>query len=283
MKKQQVILVSGSLIAFILLFFFGKTIPPKSNVPVKPAAATAAPATPVLATADVIGKAKKGLSQQQLTRILQLENSVVRGDVKAQQIKVFRQLAGFWGDTARQPAIGAFYLGEAAKLENNEKNLTFAAHLLLDNLMAERDAALVTWQATQAKALFERGLEINPANDSSKVGIGACYLFGNISPMPMVGIQKVMEVANRDTNNMYAQMVLGMGGVKSGQLDKAIDRFLIVVKKQPANLEAVFSLADAYDRKGDKQNAIMWYKAAKEMVAIPEAKNEIDNRIKALQ
>jgi len=281
-KKQQIILVSGGFLLLILLLFFGKTVPAKTASTVKPVMpATAGPQ--VITTADVVGKAKKALTQTQAAHVLQLENSVVRGDVKAQQIKVFKQLANFWGDTAQQPAIGAFYFGEAAKLENSEKNLTFAAHLLLDNAMAETDVPMQTWQATQAKTLFNKALELNPANDSSKVGLGACYLFGNISASPMQGIMEIREVAERDPNNMYAQMMLGLGGIKSGQLDKAIERFLIVVQKQPQNLEAVFNLAETYDRKGDKENAIKWYKVADNMVTIPGAKKEIENRIKALQ
>jgi len=124
---------------------------------------------------------------------------------------------------------------------------------------------------------------LNPANDSSKVGLGACYMFGNISANPMQGILAIRQVVDNDSNNMYAQMMLGMGGIKSGQYDKAIDRFLIVVRKQPGNLEAVFNLAETYERKGDKQNAVKWYKVAQQLVAIPEAKKELENRIKALQ
>lgn len=265
----------------ILLYFFGNTIPPKTNKPARPAAAAAT--QPALTTAGVVAKAKQSLNRNQAEHILQLENSVVRGDVKAQQIHVFRQLAAFWGDTAAQAPIGAFYLGEAAKLENSEKNLTFAAHLLLDNAMAETDAGMQTWQATQAKALFEKALQLNPANDSSKIGLGACYLFGNISANPMQGILAIRQVAEKDSNNMYAQMMLGLGGVKSGQLDKAIERFTIVVKKHPNNLEAMFNLAETYERKGDKENAVKWYKVVANMVNVPEAKKEIENRIKALQ
>lgn len=286
MKKQQTILVSAGIILLVLLFFFGQTTPPpKPNTPAMPTADAGAngAAIPVISTADVIAKAKKPLVQQQVTRLLALENGVVRGDVKAQKIEVYKELAKFWGDTGRQPAISAFYIGEAAKLENSEKNLTFAAHLLLDRLMAEDDAALQTWQATQAKTLFERALALNPANDSSKVGLGACYMFGNIAANPMQGIMAIRQVAATDSNNMYAQFMLGMGGIKSGQYDKAVERFLKVVNKQPRNLEAVFSLAESYERKGDKQNAIRWYKSAEQLITVPEAQKEIENRIKALQ
>ena len=83
---------------------------------------------------------------------------------------------------------------------------------------------LIKWKALQAKDLFERSLKINPDNDSAKVGLGACYLFGNISANPMEGIGKIMEVVEKDSTNAYAQMTLAKGSLLSGQSDKAISR-----------------------------------------------------------
>jgi tetratricopeptide (TPR) repeat protein len=284
-KKQQYLLLSGSLILFIGLFFFGNTIPPKKT-PAQPAStphAAAGDVMPTITTADVMAQAKAKLSPAQASRITQLENSVVRGDVKYQQIKVYDQLASFWDDTLHQHILGAYYTGEAAKLENSEKKLTFAARLLLDGLMEEQDPARQNWLATNAKSLFEKSLELNPANDSAKIGIGACYLFGNIAPNPMQGIMIIREVVEKNPDNMYGQMMLGIGGIRSGQYDRAIERFTTVVNKQPDNMEAILYLAEAYERKGDKANAVKWYKLAAQKIAVPEAKQAIEERIKTLQ
>ena len=69
----------------------------------------------------------------------------------------------------------------------------------------------------------------------------------------MEGIMRIREVATRDTSNMYAQFMLGYGGMISGQLDKAAERFLKVVQNEPGNNEAVFLLAETYERLGDKK------------------------------
>jgi len=284
-KKQQYLLLSGSLILFIGLFFFGNTIPSKTT-PVRPAStphAAAGDVMPTMTTADVVAQAKTKLSPVQASRITQLENSVVRGDVKDQQIKVYDQLASFWDDTLHQHILGAYYTGEAAKLENSEKKLTFAARLLLDGLMEEQDPARQNWLATNAKSLFEKSLELNPANDSAKVGIGGCYLFGNIAPNPMQGIMAIREVVEKNPDNIYGQMMLGIGGIRSGQFDRAIERFTIVVNKQPDNMEAILYLAETYERKGDKANAVKWYKVAAQKITVPEAKQAIEERIKTLQ
>lgn len=280
MKKQQFILVGVALIICFALFFWGKTAAPADPNGMPGQGMQQAAAT--LTTKDILAEAKKTLTPEQITAVTQLENTVVRGDVKNQQMAIDRQLASYWGDSLHRPDIGAYYLGEEAKLENSEKKLNFAARLLISQMYAESDPAKQNWLATNVKALFEQSLKINPVNDSARIGIGACYIFGNISASPMEGILAVKAVADRDPGNLYAQMILGQGDLKSGQLDKAIERFQFVVGHDPKNLEAIFNLADSYDRKGDKVNAINWYKKAQDMIGLPEAKKEIQDRIDAL-
>lgn len=281
MKKQQWILSAAAVILFCGLYFFGKTINPQK--PVISAANTSEQPVSNLSTPDVLAKSKQNLNAAQLQKLTQMENSVVRGDVHNQKIQIDHQLASYWMDSLHNEEIGAYYAGEAAKLENSEKNLTFAAHLLLDNMLATNDVAMQHWLATQAKELFEIALKLNPQNDSSKIGLGACYMFGNISENPMQGILAIKEIADKNPNNIYAQMMLGLGGVQSGQYDKAAERFLNVLKLQPDNIEAILNLAQVYDRQNDKANAIKWYTEALKYIQVPEARTEIEARIKSLQ
>ncbi|MBI2283006.1 MAG: tetratricopeptide repeat protein [Bacteroidetes bacterium] len=274
-------MVGAGLLLFVLLYFFGKTIPKKQ--PATEAKQEQHTDHQSIKFEEILVKAKEKISPAQNQRLLKLENSVIRGDVKEQQLHVFHQLARFWKDSARMFEPYAYYTAEAAKLENSEKSLTFAAHLFLDNLMTEGQPAMQNWLASNAKVLLEKALVLNPANDSSRIGIGACYLFGNISDNPMEGILPVREIAQKDPGNIYAQMVLGMGGKRSGQYDKAIERFSIVVQKQPDNLEAIFNLAECYEAKGDKTNAVKWYETVKTLVKIPEAQKELDKRITELK
>ena len=281
MKKQQILLISSALLVFSLLYFLGNTVPtakPQTSVPSAQHAERQ-----IIKFEDLLVKAKGKISATQNERLLKLENSVIRGDVKDQQIHVYHQLARFWADSAHIFEPYAFYTGEAAKLENTEKSLTFAAHLFLDNLMTEGQPAMQYWLASNSKVLFEKAIIINPANDSSKIGLGACFLFGNISDNPMQGILPIKEIAQKDPGNIYAQMILGLGGKRSGQFDKAIERFNLVVQKQPENIEALFNLAECYEEKGDKINAVKWYEAVKKIVKVPEAQKELEKRITELR
>lgn len=281
MKKQQFLLVGVSLIIFVLLYFFGKTVPPKTT----PTAVNATQQGEVqsITFEDLLAKAKERISPAQAERLNKLENSVIRGDIQDQQIHVYHQLARFWADSAHIFEPYAYYTAEAAKLENSEKSLTFAAHLFLDNLLTEGQPAMQHWLGMNAKVLLEKAIAINPANDSSKIGLGACYLFGNISDNPMQGILAVRDIAEKNPDNLYAQMILGLGGKKSGQYDKAIERFSIIVKKEPQNIEALLNLAECYEEKGDKASAVKWYEDVKKLVKIPEAVKELDKRITELK
>ena len=125
MKKQQLILLGGGLLIFSSLLFFGKTVAKKD-----PADTHATPnpsAVPAFDIGHYIQDAKKKLTLTQVNYLNHLENSISRGDVKEQQIKVYNQLGSFWEDSVHQHEIHNYYLSESAKLVNSEKNLTFGS------------------------------------------------------------------------------------------------------------------------------------------------------------
>jgi len=281
-KKQQFILAGAGLFVLFALFFFGKTIPPK-----KASTGEAAVAARPMEVADILKVSKSRLPVSQQAYVNRLENSVVRGDVNIQQISAYRQLAAFWKDSVQEGFLPfIYYTGEIAKLENSEKSLTFAAQLFLENLRGQDEPALKSWMANQAKGLFQKALQLNPANDSSKIGLGACYIFGSTAGDPqevMQGIQQILEVSRRDTSNMYAEFMLGLGGAVSGQLDKAIERLTKVVAHQPDNIEALLTLAQVNEQKGNKAQAIKWYELSKKSIVNPSVIKEIDQRIKLLR
>jgi hypothetical protein len=292
MKRQQYLIAGTGVLILLVLYFFGQTVPPQK----KPAATaegaepgTGSPGSAVksIDLQDILQAAHSRLSPAQLSYVNRLENSVVRGDVKTQQLNASRQLAAFWRDSVQEGFLPfAYYTGQAAKLENSEKSLTFAAQLFLQNLRGQENPALKSWMAGNAKELFEKALELNPGNDSTKIGLGASSIFGGSAGNPqgtMQGIQQILEVARRDSSNMYAQFMLALGGVESGQFDKATERLNTVVRHQPGNLEAILLLAGIYQQKGDNAAAVRWYKVGRALVADKDMVHEIDQRIKSLQ
>lgn len=278
MKKSQFIVAGVALTLVLVIYFGARTVSEKPKVLTDNHQETS-----VLTTDSILLLSKQILNPEQLVRLNSLENLVVRGDVNSQKLAVYHQLAHFWKDSARSFEPYAWYESEIARLENSEKSLNFAAHLFLDNLRTERNEPLKKWKAKQAKDLFERSLSINPGNDSSTIGLGSCYLFGNISENPMEGILMIRKVIDKDSSNVYANMMLGYGSLISGQYDKAIARFEKVASMHPDNLEAILNLAEAFEQKGDKSSAIIWYEKSLKLINIKEYKDEVIHRITELK
>ncbi len=296
MNRQQIIFVTAAISAVFILFLFGRTIPPKKDDHLdhnKTSATTTPPSEAGLDFPTMLGLAKKRLNSSQLAKITEWENSIVRGDVKNQQIQLYRKLSAFWMDSVGAFVPYAKYIAEAAKLENSEKNLTFAAHLFLGELQTVEEQPLKVWMALEAKELFEKALELNPNNDSTKIGLGSTYFFGAAGNQPpMKGIGLIREVAEKDPDNAFAQYMLGVGSFISAQWPKAIERFEKVLQLQPENLEAMLRLADAYEQSGNKPNAKKWYlqfvqtvkalEAQKKFRSSPEMMKQIEEHIKLL-
>lgn len=286
MKRSQLILITGAVLLTAGLFFYGPTVGAK-----KPPLAAAVDNGPhnhtdVFNPESYLSEVGRGLSQAQQAYLISLDNTVKRGNVADQQLHAYHQQAAFWKDSAANPVAYFYYLGKSARLDNSEKNLTFAAHSILGYLPFAEQPAQRVWLANESRSLFEAALQKNGDNDSSKVGLGASYIYGASSESdnsPMAGIMKIREVAQRDSNNLFAQYMLGVGGVVSGQMDKAVQRFERVAKAQPNNLEVLFKLAETYETMGDKANAIRWYEKIEKGVTIPEMKAELQKRIAQLK
>ncbi len=83
---------------------------------------------------------------------------------------------------------------------------------------------------------------------------------------------------------MYAQYMLGVGGLISGQFDKAIERFEKVAASGKGNhIEVLFKLAEACERAGNKLKAAVTYEEIEREVENPAMKEDLRKRIKTLK
>lgn len=277
-RQQQIVLLAGSAILLGILYLFGRTIPTSSTPANQP---EKAPATAQFDVNQYITEARQQLPPFRQSYLSSLEAQINQPGSDSTQ--VYQKLSAFWRDSAKKFVPYVYYLTGLSKLEKTEKSLTFAARQIFEEMRGHETSPLKTWLAQQAKELFEKSLELNPTNDSNTVALGACYIFGNLSDNPMQGILKIRSVAEKNPGNLYAQLMLGIGGVVSGQYSKAIERLARVVKEEPQNAEAVYYLAEAYDLSGDKANAVKWFTQLKELVKGSDFEKALNERLKNLQ
>lgn len=282
LKKQQWITAGAGAVLLFSIFIFGKFTPPHEDHADHGQAPAPAGQAAGFNFDQYISEVKKEITPSQSAYLTSLEDALVRGDLVTQRKDNFQSLSDFWKDSVGLFVPYIYYLSEKAKLENSEKYLTFAAHSMLEELRGTNDPGMRTWMANLANDLFSRSLKLNPKNDSTIIGLGSTYFFG-ASGAPMEGILKIREVAERDPKNVFAQFMLGYGGLVSGQNDKAIERFKSVYEMDPGNVEAVFLLAELYERTGDKKQALEWYEKGKKDVTNPELLKALEDKIKSLK
>jgi tetratricopeptide (TPR) repeat protein len=170
--------------------------------------------------------AENKLTAQQKEHLKHLTDELKMAANDTEKIAATTELIAFWGGEVKNDELAVWYVGQKAKLENSEKNLTFAANLILENCINNSEDFLKKgFKAKVAKELFEKALVLNPTKDSLKIGLGGCYMFGANPENPMEGISKVLGVLQKDSTNAYAQKMLGYGNMQNRQFDKALERF----------------------------------------------------------
>ncbi len=197
-------------------------------------------------------------------------------------LAVYNKLSTLWYNANQfEPYIKAESM--KAQLVNSEKNLTFVGHRILERLIIAPNTKYASWMAQEARLLFKKAIVVNENNDSSKIGLGATYMFNAEQEGPMVGITMVKEVAEKDSNNVYAQYILGVGNTINGMSDKAIERFTNVLKNEPTHVDALLRIGALYEAKGDNNNAVKNYEKLIPLAATKEQLEELKNKISSLK
>jgi tetratricopeptide (TPR) repeat protein len=282
MQKQQLAIIIVSLAVLLGLYFLGPTIAPDKKK-VTPTEQPEEAEFDIEKYKEVVLGQIPPLQKAYLDSLEASKPAAAEGD---ENHTALHKLSAFWKDSIPDPTLHYFYEAKLAELDNTEKSLTFAAHSILGYLPFERNHEMQHYLANLGKQLFEKALSINATNDSTIVGLGGCLMYGahtEDAAASMAGIVKVREVAERDSTNIFAQYMLGVGGVISKQFDRAAARFEKVVKAQPDNLEAMFKLAETYEMAGQKELAAGWYEKIMQKVDNTQLRMELAKRIETLR
>jgi Flp pilus assembly protein TadD len=227
---------------------------------------------------SILAVSRLKLSKQAEDQLLAIENKLKATSDSSGMASSFLGIAKIYEQNKLMPVAG-YYSALAAKLDNSEKMLTFAAQFFLDRTAETENASVQQWELAQAKDCFQRALTLSPDNDTPKIGLATCYVAMGET---MAGVGLLREITQKDPDNIAANMLLGQLSIQSGQLDKAVARFETIVKKDPKNADAILYLAETYERKGEKAKATEWYQKAKELVDNPDFKQNVDKHINEL-
>jgi len=111
-------------------------------------------------------------------------------------------------------------------------------------------------RATELKPLLETAVSERPGDLSLKNKLAMTIIS---SEAPMVGVQMLREVLEADANNREALINLGLLSIRSGQYDRAVERFEKLLQIDTTDYEALLYLAVSWDEIGEERRATEAY------------------------
>lgn len=222
--------------------------------------------------------AKIGLNANLAQQITALEEQLKTAD-GAKKVELQKELAIKWTDV-NQPAPSAFYYEMLAQSDNDFANWLKAGDLFSDAYQDTQDTLSQPGLIQKAIETYKKALEIDPKSLDARTGLGVAYV--NSLPNPMEGVNLLREVVAEEPKNLKANMSLGLLSMRSGQFDKAIERFKTVIEVKPSP-DAWFYMASAYENLRDKENAIVAYEKSKDLAGDPALSTYVDRKVQELK
>ena len=283
MNKKQIVV--GVAIVAIMGYLY--SLPVKGLIKAGAARDNAKSAPPQAAakaasnvTVEMVSEpAKTAIGAALAAKITDLEGQLKNAQGDAEKLSIDKKLAASWDDV-NQPAPAAFYYQAVARKDNSFAAWLNSGSRFNDAFKITQDTALTPAFITGAVEGFTNALKLKPQSLDAKTGLGVAYVNGGASPMQ--GIALLREVVAQDPDNVSANLNLGLFSMKSGQFDKAVQRFKTVIAHNPG-FEPYFYLAETYKQLGQKPEAIAAYEKCKEMMPDPVFGQRIDQYIKELK
>lgn len=284
MKKKQigVVVVVVAMMSYLISLPVKGLIRPK-EARTKPGANAAMKARQPEIQIDedyVASAAKKLLTAQMAAEISDKEAQLKNASSNADKLTIEKDLANTWDDV-NVPAPAAFYYLSMARKDNNLENWLKAGNHFNDAYKVTQDTVAQPAFIINAVESFKKAMQLAPNNLDAQTGLGIAYVNGG-APSPMAGISLLLGVVAKEPKNLKANLNLGLFSMKSGQFEKAVERFKNVVEQKP-ELEPYFYLAESYKQLGMKPEAILAYQKCKDMAGDPAFNQKMDEYIKELK
>lgn len=269
-KALRILLIGGAVILTGAIYLLSQT--PAKVQPVTPKAESGEFSFTKFAT-----EAKAKLEWNHAGKIARWDSLLKLQDTSAAW---HDSIAMVWEQSSNR-AMAAHSFEMKALQTQREDDWINAAYRYFDAFREQKDSAAVSHFTAKAIECYSRVLEINPGNLKAKTDLGVVY--AESTSEPMKGITMLREVVEADPNHEMAQLNLGYLSMKSGQTDKARERFTKVLEINPARIDMYVYIGESYAREGNTEEAIRNLEIFGNLTADPEMKEEVEKYILTLK
>lgn len=278
LNRKQIIVVGSVVIlmGFMLSLNIQGLVKPKDASAGAASPQAAAPIKTV--TLDEVSIASKQTLNASLNKQITDLEAELKSASGSDQLELQKKLAQQWDDV-NQLAPAAFYYELVAQQQPAYNSWLKAGDKFTSAYQQTADTLIQPALVQKAINAYQQADKLKPNTLEVRTGLGIAYVTG--TPNPMQGIQLLLGVVKEDPKNLKANLNLGLFAMKSGQFDKAVDRFKTVIAQEPS-AEAWFYLASSYENMGMKTEAIGAYLKTKEIAADPNMSQFVDRKVNEL-
>jgi tetratricopeptide (TPR) repeat protein len=240
-KIQKLILFSALLLFGILYFGFETKAPERNATDVNRAIQGESTGVESLLT-----EAKSKMDAGQISAIETLEVSLEKSKTDQEKVGILKKISSSWYAQSNFPIAGE-YADKVATIENADSSWSVAGAIYYNGLTKATDKTIRDFCSTRAIKAFESAASLAPNNASHRVNIALVYAENPPAdnPMKAVLLLKDLETKYPDAPSVYN--ALGRLAIKTGQWQKAVDRFEKSWSLDNKNLKTPCFLAKAYE------------------------------------
>ena len=271
--RLQLILIGGAIVLIVLLYLAPRNFPPEV-------------AEVIAETEHVHGEFNPDQEIEAAKRRIGEENTAIIEDFEqritasSDDPKMLERLASEW-ELNNEPVLAAYYYSEYAAKSGEADKYAKAGDLFYRSFREAVDSVYRNQLAHLAIDNYQLALDENAVDNEDKTNLGV--LIVETSANPMQGITLLREVVENDPENLNAQLQLGFFSYKSGQYDKAVERFEKVLAIDPKRTDAILYIGEAYLAMDNKQKAIEKFEMFLQVSDNDIMKQEVEDYIKQIK
>ncbi len=249
MTKKQLIAI-GATVTLLLLMFFGLGTKPKIE---NEGPAMASKSAPKEELENILKSGREGLKDSIQQKEAVLQKAFVESGTTEKKFKSLKGLASFWYEQGNS-GISGIYAKKIAELLNTAESWQIAGTTFRIALQSPNDLNAGFYQS-QAQKAFEQAIKLDTANIGYKVQEAMVFVDRPEEGNPMKGILMLRELNQKYPKNAEVIVQLGRLSIKTGQWQKAIDRFTQAIALEPQEKSLNCLLAEAYAGAGNTAEA----------------------------
>ncbi len=187
--------------------------------------------------------------------IMQLNGQLKLAETDSEKSEIYQKLASLWY-ASDKPLISGHYAEQIAQIENTDESWRIAGTTYSIAFQRSKEDNEKKHALMKSRAAFETAISMDAENIESQINLALTYVDAPLEDNPMKGILMLLDLNKAHPEDVSVLMQLGRLSMKTGQFQKAVDRFKKVIELRPSFAQANCLLADAYQANGQSALAL---------------------------